>query len=109
MLIHALFADDIFIFCRGDTKSLFELTASLEEHGKTSRQRVNKAKSVFFFMGQTVSTRKHNIQTIFRFAEGSLPFKYLGVPIFKGCPKRQRDRARSALRGGIGFVRFEFC
>ena len=47
---HILYADDIFIFCRGDIKSLRNLSSFLKTYGDFSGQYVNNSKSSFFTM-----------------------------------------------------------
>ena len=45
---HILYADDIFIFCRGNIKSLKSLSTFLKTYGDFSSQYVSNAKSSFF-------------------------------------------------------------
>lgn len=85
-LVHALYADDIFIFCRRDMKSLVSLNNFLEDYGQTSGQRINKHKSLLF-LGKYATSREASIRSVLGFAEKSLPFNYFGVLIFKCCPK----------------------
>lgn len=105
---HVLYADDVFIFCRGDQKSLRALNDFLEDYGEASGQRINRDKCVFF-LGKTATSRLAGIKAILGFENGTLPFTYLGVPIFKGCPKRQHlqslaDRACAVLSGWQGRI-----
>jgi len=47
---------------------------------------VNASKSKFY-SGAISLSRAHTISSITGFSHGSLPFNYLGVPLFKGKPK----------------------
>lgn len=58
----------------------------------------------FFYLWKNASKRQRILADSLGFAEGSFPFTYLGVPIFKGCPRRQHlqvlaDKARDRLAG----------
>lgn len=84
---HLLFADDIFIFCRADSYSLKNLFYFIDLYAKVSGQVVNCNKSSYF-LGKRSSHRRDFVADFLKFKEGSLPFSYLGVPIFSGKPKR---------------------
>lgn len=84
---HVLFADDVFIFCRGDSHSLNNLVAFINSYSEASGQLVNKSQSSYF-LGKNSMHRKDIVASILGFNEGSLPFTYLGVPVFKGIPTR---------------------
>jgi len=47
---HILYVDDIFVFCRGDNKSLRILSIFLKTYGDFSGQYVNNSNSSFFTM-----------------------------------------------------------
>lgn len=85
---HVLFSDDIFVFCRADARSLNNLNTFLGHYAAASGQIVNCNKSSFF-LGSRSQHRKDAVASILNFSEGSLPFNYLGIPIFKGKPKRE--------------------
>ena len=80
---HALFADDIIVFCRGDRQSLAVIMDFLGEYGVNSGQVINKAKSQVF-ISKHLSYRHHLIVDLLGIPEGTAPFTYLGVPIFRG-------------------------
>ncbi|KAL6191890.1 hypothetical protein ACLB2K_038279 [Fragaria x ananassa] len=80
---HALFADDIIVFCRGDRRSLAVIMDFLGEYGVNSGQVINKAKSQVF-ISKHLSYRHHLIVDLLGIPEGTTPFTYLGVPIFRG-------------------------
>ncbi|KAL6225674.1 hypothetical protein ACLB2K_004523 [Fragaria x ananassa] len=82
---HALFADDIIVFCRGDRSSLAVIMDFLGEYGVNSGQVINKAKSQVF-ISKHLSYRHHLIVDLLGIPEGTTPFTYLGVPIFRGKP-----------------------
>lgn len=101
-----LYADDVFIFSRGDVHSLKNLMVFLKSYGKASGQNISLEKSSFF-CGRYAASRKSIIQSILGCNEGDFPFTYLGVPIFKGQPKRCHfqglmDRVKSKLEGWMG-------
>ncbi|XP_004296004.1 PREDICTED: putative ribonuclease H protein At1g65750-like [Fragaria vesca subsp. vesca] len=105
-LTHVLYADDLFIFCRGDTKSLRQLQSFLDNYGAASGQLVNKDKSTFY-LGASHFHRRHQVKKILGFKLGTSPFSYLGVPIFKGKPCRKHlqalvDKAKARLAGWKG-------
>ncbi|XP_024178170.1 uncharacterized protein LOC112184116 [Rosa chinensis] len=81
-----------FVSGRGNPCSLCALMKFLEEYAINSGQVVSKSKSSVF-LGKYAQRRKVFIQHVLGIREGSLPFTYLGVPIFKGCPKPSYFRA----------------
>ncbi|XP_058749874.1 uncharacterized protein LOC131622872 [Vicia villosa] len=83
---HTLFADDIMIFCRGDSKSLNAIANLLRDCGNTSGQYCNFSKSLIYAGGMTIN--KHcSLANIIGFTVANPPFTHLGVPIFVGKPK----------------------
>ena len=89
---HVLFADDIMVFMRATKRSLRNLMKFMEEYGLNSGQRVNKAKSLVF-LGNHAYRHRIVIKRILGVSQGSLPFTYLGVPIFMGRPKKMHFQA----------------
>jgi len=81
-----LYADDIFVFCMGDIKSLRNLSIFLKTYDDFSGQYVNNSKSSFFTMDNSARFFT-KIQCILSCSHGCLPFNYLGVSIFVGAPK----------------------
>ncbi|KAL6175829.1 hypothetical protein ACLB2K_052468 [Fragaria x ananassa] len=103
---HVLFADDIMVFMRGTKHSLKTIMHFMEEYGLNSGQQVNKAKSLVF-LGKYAYRRCTIIRKILGVRQESLPFTYLGVPIFQGRPKRIyfqaiADRVRCKLSSWKG-------
>ena len=82
---HILYVDGIFVFCRGDIKSLKNLSLFLKTYGVFSGQYVNNSNSSFFTM-DNFARFVTKIQRIRSCSHGCLPFNYLGVPIFVGVP-----------------------
>ncbi|KAL6212117.1 hypothetical protein ACLB2K_017338 [Fragaria x ananassa] len=105
-LTHVLYADDLFIFCTGDAYSLRHLQSFLDNYGVASGQLVNKDKSTFY-LGASHFHHRHQVKKILGFKLGTSPFSYLGVPIFKGKPRRKHlqalaDKAKARLSGWQG-------
>lgn len=67
--------------------SLNNLVAFINSYSEASGQLVNKSQSSYF-LGKNSMHRKDIVASILGFNEGSLPFTYLGVPVFKGIPTR---------------------
>ncbi|KAE9602007.1 putative RNA-directed DNA polymerase [Lupinus albus] len=84
---HVLYADDILIFCKGLKVNLLALNSLTQEYAQASGQLVNLVKCKFYTC--SASDRKiSNLSATLGFHAGSLPFTYLGVPLFKGKPRR---------------------
>lgn len=87
---HSLYADDImifFLFCKGKISSIDSLMHLFKSYALTSGQHINPSKSTFFY-GSISIARINLMSDLIGFNKGSLPFNYLGVPIFKGKQKR---------------------
>ncbi|KAH6782217.1 hypothetical protein C2S51_007510 [Perilla frutescens var. frutescens] len=109
---HLSYADDIIIFTRADPDGLGRLVDCLEHYSLVSGQLVNREKSNFYIMEKFVPTWHHQIQSVCGYQRGSLPFTYLGVPIYRGflkcsffIPLRQRlsDRIHSWSHRHLSF------
>ncbi|GJR37695.1 putative RNA-directed DNA polymerase, eukaryota, reverse transcriptase zinc-binding domain protein [Tanacetum coccineum] len=79
-IINVCFADDLFLFARGDVNSATVIMESLEEFKATSGLVPSLPKSTAFFCN-VVNHVKTAILTIIPFSKGELPVKYLGVPL----------------------------
>ncbi|XP_039169404.1 uncharacterized protein LOC120293745 [Eucalyptus grandis] len=79
-LSHLFFADDVFLFCQADWKSVVMLKTRLDLFSSWSGLLPNKHKSEIFMAGGDTSIR-NRILWAFGFQEGKLPVRYLGVPI----------------------------
>ncbi|XP_074266048.1 uncharacterized protein LOC141588507 [Silene latifolia] len=79
-LTHLMFTDDLLLFSKGDAQSMMTLLKSFSTFSKTSGLKMSKGKSNAYFNGVPTGLR-NNILQISGMVEGSLPFRYLGVPI----------------------------
>ncbi|XP_012853654.1 PREDICTED: uncharacterized protein LOC105973179 [Erythranthe guttata] len=79
-LTHLIFADDLMLFSRGDVASVRTLATTVLEFGRASGLLVNNLKSNLFLAGVHVADRT-SIEEEFRFATGTFPFRYLGIPL----------------------------
>lgn len=83
VLSHVLYDDDIFIFCSGRTSNIQSLTNLFTNYSLALDQRFNLSKSTIF-AGAMSARRIRKIKRLTGFSRGSLPFTFLGLPIFKG-------------------------
>ena len=84
---HVLFVDDIMVFCNGKASGLQALQDLFKEYALSSSQMISANKSTIY-SGSISPSRALNIADRLAFRLGSLPFTYLGAPIFKGKPKK---------------------
>ncbi|KAL0292777.1 UNVERIFIED_CONTAM: hypothetical protein Sradi_6973500 [Sesamum radiatum] len=78
-IVYLCFADDVLIFCSGTADSVSLIRDVLTEFAAMSGLQVNPSKSQVI-LSKSVAHRQH-ILDIMGFQEGSLPIKYLGVPL----------------------------
>lgn len=83
---HILYADDILIFCAGTKKNIRCLLNIFNRYSAASGQVINFEKSKMY-TGAMTPARRMMLAHFSGFSAGSLPFQYLGCPIFKGRPK----------------------
>jgi hypothetical protein len=83
---HTFYADDLMVFCKGKLSGLRALKDLFNNYALQSGQVINTSKSTIF-SGSITQGRLNLIMNLLNFKLGSLPFTYLGVPIFKGKPK----------------------
>ncbi|XP_028120126.1 uncharacterized protein LOC114317568 [Camellia sinensis] len=79
-IVNLCFADDLMIFSKGDASTVQMIMHGLEEFKNLSGLTPSAAKSNLFFCGCDSSLREE-ILKIANFKEGTLPVKYLGVPL----------------------------
>ncbi|GJS60016.1 putative RNA-directed DNA polymerase, eukaryota, reverse transcriptase zinc-binding domain protein [Tanacetum coccineum] len=79
-LINVCFADDLFLFARGDVNSAKIIMDSLNEFKNVSGLVPSIPKSTVYFCN-VVNHVKLAILSIMPFSEGTLPVTYLGVPL----------------------------
>jgi len=84
---HILYVDDMMVFCKGTNSNINVLKQVFLDYAEASGQVVNPQKSSIF-AGSISNHRLNHIANQIGFNIGSLPFTYLGVPIFKGKPKK---------------------
>ncbi|KAK4387116.1 putative ribonuclease H protein [Sesamum angolense] len=79
-ILSLCFADDILLFCRADIPSIRVIKHTLSEFAELSGLKVNPNKSQII-LSRAVQQEKQQMIDILGFQEGSLPVKYLGVPL----------------------------
>ncbi|KAL0378647.1 UNVERIFIED_CONTAM: hypothetical protein Sradi_3170200 [Sesamum radiatum] len=79
-ILNLCFADDVLIFCSGTLQSVSIIKNVLSEFASMSGLRVNPNKSQIILSKSVISERQ-GILDLMGFQEGSLPIKYLGVPL----------------------------
>jgi len=103
---HVLYADDIFVFCRANKRSLSSLMKFLHSYHLASGQWINTSKS-HFFTADTSPSFLSKIKDVLGCNRGNIPFNYLRVPIFVGSRKARFlqplvDKVRSKLASWKG-------
>ncbi|XP_016506388.2 uncharacterized protein LOC107824163 [Nicotiana tabacum] len=79
-ITHICFADDLLMFCIADIESIKLLQRDFQSFSTASRLQANTDKSSIYLAG-VESYKKQDILNLLRFEEGTLPFRYLGVPL----------------------------
>ncbi|KAK4384719.1 putative ribonuclease H protein [Sesamum angolense] len=79
-LMNLCFADDVLLFCKADLPSIQVLRDTLTEFAALSGLNVNPAKSQII-LSRAVQHERRQIVEYLGFQEGSLPVRYLGVPL----------------------------
>ncbi|KAK4380900.1 hypothetical protein Sango_3019100 [Sesamum angolense] len=79
-LINLCFADEVLLFCKAHMPSITILTDTLIEFAALLGLKVNPAKSQIIF-SRAVQQERQQILEYLGFQEGSLPVKYLGIPL----------------------------
>ncbi|XP_022003175.1 uncharacterized protein LOC110900598 [Helianthus annuus] len=79
-IINVSFADDLFVFVRGDANSVNCLKNALAKFTSMSGLVPSPSKSTVFFCNVPRNT-KDEILELMPFQEGTLPVRYLGVPL----------------------------
>jgi hypothetical protein len=98
---HCFYADDLMVFCKGKISCLQALKDLFTRYALCSGQVINLRKSSIHAEGIS-NPRLSQIVNLLGFSLGTLPFTYLGAPIFKGKSKSIyfqpiADRIRSKL------------
>ncbi|XP_074288077.1 uncharacterized protein LOC141613236 [Silene latifolia] len=102
-LNHLLFADDLLLFSKGTAQSIMWILRGFATFSAASGLNLNKSKSNIYFNG-VPSTVVNEILQVSGFQRGTLPFKYLGVPISakklsKNDGMKLTDRIVARIRG----------
>ncbi|XP_075496425.1 uncharacterized protein LOC142533502 [Primulina tabacum] len=84
LISHLAYADDIIIFANGGSRGIQRLMDLLHHYENCSGQLVNAAKSSLILPPRCSERLRSRILRLTGFAEGHLPLKYLGVPLFRG-------------------------
>lgn len=84
---HLFYADDVLIFVEATRANGRNITRLLDNYGNLSGQKFSAPKSSIFFGPSATTGFKPFITRCTSISAGSLPFTYLGVPIFKGAPR----------------------
>ncbi|XP_058784085.1 uncharacterized protein LOC131658853 [Vicia villosa] len=79
-LTNLMFADDVLLLAKGDVTSVDLLLSTFYKFLNFTGMQINKGKSKIFFRAVT-QKMKNSLLTLSGFQEGTMPFKYLGVPI----------------------------
>ncbi|GKD67596.1 hypothetical protein Tco_1321686, partial [Tanacetum coccineum] len=79
-IINLCFADDLFLFARGHLDSVSVIMDTLDEFMNVSGLVPSIPKSTAFFCNVPIAL-KSSILNLMPFAEGTLPVRYLGVPL----------------------------
>ncbi|KAK3221959.1 hypothetical protein Dsin_008984 [Dipteronia sinensis] len=79
-LSHLCFADDLIMLCHGFLSSTRVIKAALDEFSLLSGLYANHAKSNIFTSGVSLTINQQLIN-LFGYTVGSLPIRYLGIPI----------------------------
>ncbi|CAH1428815.1 unnamed protein product [Lactuca virosa] len=79
-LTHLCFADDLMLFCHGNSRSIKIIKDAMDEFAGVAGLIPNLATSHIFF-GNVREPLKKSILDILPFVEGKFPMKYLGIPL----------------------------
>ncbi|KAG7579708.1 Reverse transcriptase domain [Arabidopsis thaliana x Arabidopsis arenosa] len=79
-LTHLCFADDILVFSDGSSRSVAGILRIFDQFAAISGLKISLEKSTLFMAGVTPQHRE-TILSQFPLAEGSLPVRYLGLPL----------------------------
>lgn len=79
-LTHVIFADDIFLFCKGDGTSIKAMLDSVARFSTMSGLNANSDKSTCFFCNVSEEVVQQTLD-LSGFQLGNFPIKYLGLPL----------------------------
>ena len=87
-LTHLCFADDLMVFVEGTKESIEGVLSVFDGFAKWSGLSISIEKSTVYMAG-IQEEEKRRILVNFPFAEGSLPVRYLGLPLMTQSMRRQ--------------------
>ncbi|XP_020254147.1 uncharacterized protein LOC109831221 [Asparagus officinalis] len=79
-LTHLIFADDLLMFGKADMSSIISLNTCLQDFCQVSGLEANPTKCAVYLCG-VEDNLKAQICTYLSFSEGTLPMRYLGLPL----------------------------
>lgn len=79
-ITHLAFEDDLMLFARGDAISVEILMNCPDKFGFTSGLKINTLKSSRYTVG-IYENELERIMDISNFSKGTMPFRYLGIPL----------------------------
>lgn len=83
-LTHLCFADDLMVFCRADVPAVESVSKVLSQFGQLSGLVMNPLKSMVY-LGGVPSDVNEEILRVTGMRHGSMPLKYLGIPLHQKC------------------------
>lgn len=82
---HMLFVDDIYLFCKADSRDANRVIEILNVYERASGQRVNREKSIVFFSANIIRYNRDLLCQVLQINEVDETSKYLGLPnVVKG-------------------------
>ncbi|CAK8531606.1 unnamed protein product [Lathyrus sativus] len=74
------FVDDVLLLCKGDETSMQMILKTFRKFSKSTGLMMNPNKCKIYFRGLDTENKKA-LKELSGFQEGTLPFKYLGIPL----------------------------
>ncbi|GLT68149.1 hypothetical protein SLA2020_404070 [Shorea laevis] len=101
---HLLFADDVMIFSRANSREATSIMSCLSTYSKWSGQCINVAKSSIFFSKNCRTASKLAVNNILKLPPIPVKVKYLGLPLFFSRKKQDsfleiKDRILAKISG----------
>ena len=88
-ITHLLFVDDGLLFCRAKKEECQSLLEVLAKYERASGQQINRTKTTIFFSKSTNEDTQTTIQNLLGVNIVWHYEKYLGLPSFVGCKKKE--------------------